>query len=100
MMYTATRAAAISRGSPASEVRNACAVPWKVPSTEAGRPSPCSIRSICATASPRDAPRARLNEIVTAGNWLWWLLASGATGTVSSLTRVDSGTAVPLVPFT
>ena len=75
-------------------------MPWKVPSTEGGMPSCCSALSIWATASPSEAPLARLKEIVTAGNWLWWLLASGAIGAVSRWTRVESGTAVPPVPFT
>ena len=28
------------------------------------------------TASPSDTPGAKLNEIVTDGNWLWWFTAS------------------------
>ena len=36
MMYTATNAAATSAGSLDSEDWNACAVPWKVPTTCTG----------------------------------------------------------------
>ena len=32
---------------------------------------------IAAAASLSDLPFARLNEIVVATNWLWWLTASG-----------------------
>ena len=33
---------------------------------------------IAVTASPREAPGARLNDTVVAGNWPRWLIAKGA----------------------
>ncbi len=32
--------------------------------------------SIAVTALPSETPGARLNDTVTAGNWLWWFTAS------------------------
>ncbi len=32
---------------------------------------------MCSTAAPSDAPGARLNDSVTTGNWLWWLIVIG-----------------------
>ena len=55
---------------------------------------------IASTASPSAAPGARLNDIVTAGNWLWWLIDSGCTGIVLQCTKVDSGTAWPVDDLT
>ncbi len=48
------------------------------------------------TASPSDAPGARLNEIVTTGNCPWWLTASGAV-VVSIWVKALSGTEPPVV---
>ena len=79
---------------------NACAVPWKVPCTVIGTPICRTAALIASTAWPSAAPCARLNEIVTAGNWLWWLIDSGCTGTVDHFTKVDSGTAWPVLDFT
>ena len=50
---------------------------------------------MAVTASPSDSPGARLNEIVTAGNWPWWLMASGAV-VVVSCTIALSGTGAPV----
>ena len=55
---------------------------------------------IASTAWPSAAPGARLNEMVTAGNWLWWLIDSGCTGRVLHFTKVDSGTDWPVLDFT
>ena len=51
---------------------------------------------IASTASPSEAPGARLKEMVAAGNWPRWLTSSGAG---FSLTRAtdDSGTCPPPV---
>ena len=51
------------------------------------------------TASPSDSPGARLNEIVTAGNCPWWLIASGAV-VVATWTIALSGTGDPLAART
>ena len=60
----------------------------------AGTPSSRSAAVMALTASPSDAPGARLNEIVAAGNWPRWLITSGA---LRSLMRaiVSSGTCCP-----
>ena len=61
----------------ASEAWNASAVPWKLPRTDGGNPTSRSAAWMAETASLSEAPRARLNESVTAGNWPWWAMASG-----------------------
>ena len=53
---------------------NACALPWKLVGSEAGLPISCSTCWIASTASPSATPGGRLNEIVTDGNWPWWLI--------------------------
>src|ERR1700681_3426994 len=68
-MYIVTIAARISQSSLASEPRNAAAAPWKLICALAGSPSSCCTFWISSTALPSDAPGARLNEIVAAGNW-------------------------------
>src|SRR5215469_17152542 len=46
------------------------------------------------TASPSDAPGARLNEMVAAGNWPWWLMVRGTL--VRSIFAIEvSGTSEP-----
>ena len=52
-----------------------------------------------SVASPIAVPGSRLNEIVTDGNWPWWLTTSGATLTTLS-TSVDSGTSWPAEDLT
>ena len=72
-------AAAISSGVELSDDWKAWAVPWKRAVERDRRlelaPAPAGC---AATASPSAVPGARLNEIVTAGNWPWWLMVSGA----------------------
>ena len=46
--------------------------------TLAGRPISSSRLRMASTASPSDAPCARLKEMVVAGNWPRWLIESGA----------------------
>ena len=55
----------------ASAAWNACAVPWKLPRMVDGSPIRRVAASIVVTALPSETPGARLNEIVTDGNWLW-----------------------------
>ena len=47
---------------------------------------------MCSTAAPSEAPGARLNDSVTTGNWLWWLMAIG-DGTSDAVTKPASGAA-------
>src|SRR5580700_4002711 len=56
----------------------------------AGMPSSWVICLICWTAAPSDAPGAKLNERVTTGNWLWWLIVMG-DGIIVGLTNASSG---------
>src|SRR5271170_5054380 len=44
-------------------------------------------------APPNEAPGARLNDIVTAGNCPWWLIES-ASGTLSTRVNALRGTAL------
>jgi hypothetical protein len=52
-----------------------------------------------ATAWPIDQPGEGLYQIVTDGNWPWWLTKSGATFTTES-TSVDNGACCPLDDLT
>ena len=52
-----------------SDAPNAWALPWKLVWSESGAPSSFSTRWMALTAWPIAAPGARLNEIVTEGNW-------------------------------
>src|ERR1700760_2609367 len=53
----------------------------------------CAL-SIAFVAAPSEAFGARLNEIVTTGNWPWWLTES-APLFISKCVKVLSGTAPP-----
>src|SRR5262252_9195666 len=76
-MYMVTIAAMIRNRVLLSDDWNASAAPWNFVSALIGMPiSRCAAR-IALTASPSDAPGARLNEIVAAGNWPRWLIARG-----------------------
>ena len=68
-MYMVTMAARMSHSSFASDARKASAAPWKRTCALAGSASSCCAASMVLTASPRDAPGAKLNEMVDAGNW-------------------------------
>ena len=85
--------------STSSESWKTCAIPWNEPSTVAGTLSSARSWWICATASLSAAPGARLKDSVTAGNWPWWLMVSGATVSVKRAT-VLSGTCTPAAPGT
>src|SRR4029450_6742631 len=82
----------MSSGSLASEARNACAVPWKLPWMLAGSPSWRVVASTAATASPRAAPGAKLKDRVTAGNCPWRDTTRGAVVGYARI-MVSSGTA-------
>src|SRR5712691_1326767 len=77
-MYTVMIAARISHSSLTSDPRKAAAAPWNWICALAGRLMSCWTFSISFTASPRDAPGARLNEMVADGNWPMWLTTRGA----------------------
>src|SRR5215831_2666163 len=57
----------------------------------------CWALSIAVVASPRDALGAKLNEIVTTGNWPCRLMESGELCS-SKCAIALSGTAEPLLP--
>ena len=65
-----TRAAAISTGSPRSDIWKALALPWKLVASASGLPS-CSTRWMASTAVPSATPGFKLNEIVVDGNMPW-----------------------------
>src|SRR6202043_1319868 len=89
-------AAAIRIGSLDSDSWNAAAVPWNEPVMVRGAPS--WSRRFCTiwVAWPSDTPGARLNEMVVAGNSLWWLMVRLAVALGSTLTNSDSGTVLPV----
>ena len=84
-------AASTSSSVLSSDARNAAAAPWNVVWTLAGMPISACACSIAATALPSDAPGARLNDIVTAGNWPAWLITSWVLRS-RIVARLDSGT--------
>src|SRR5271157_5476653 len=47
-----------------------------------------------STASPNEAPGARLNDSVTTGNWPWWFTVIG-TDVISTRLKALSGTWPP-----
>ena len=97
MMYTTTSAARISSGTVLSDCWNACAVPWKLELRVAGTPSSAIAFCTASVAWPSATPCARLKLMVTAGNWPWWLIESGRTGTLVHVANVDSGTWSPVI---
>ena len=56
-----------------------------------------SAAVIAATASPSEAPGARLKLMVTAGNWSWCSTASGAVVRSTVATALSGTRAVALV---
>ena len=80
----------------AAAIRYGCSsatsgTPARCPGTCRGSPPACRSRAHRLVdrrhrLAQRDALR-RLKEMVTAGNWLWWLIDSGATGFVSMSTQ-------------
>ena len=67
-MYTVTIAARINHSVLPSVPWNASAAPWKLVCTLAGICSACCAALMALTAAPSEAPGARLNEMVAAGN--------------------------------
>ncbi len=80
----------------ARDAWKARAAPWKRASIEAGMPSARREASMASTASPSEVPGVRLNEMVTAGNWPWWLTTRGL-GRSSKDVNVESGTWPPVL---
>src|SRR5262245_46188048 len=93
-MYMVTMAARISHSVLESDASNASAAPWKLVMTLGGRLICASAALIAATASPRDAPLARLKDTVAAGNWPMWFTTSGMVRS-EMVATVESGTRVP-----
>src|SRR6266540_1798176 len=67
-MYIVTIAARMSQISFASDPSNAAAAPWNCTCALAGTPISRRALSISLTASPSDAPGARLNDVVVAAD--------------------------------
>ena len=59
-----------------------------------GQPELGAARSIARTASPSEAPGARLKDTVTTGNCPWWLTESGVLD-VWTRVKAPSGTGPP-----
>ena len=78
---------------------NSSASPEKVPETDVGMSISRSAAAIASTASLSEAPGARLKLIVTAGNWSWCWMTSGAVRR-SMLATELSGTCAPLLDGT
>ena len=70
------------------------AVPWNAAWMLAGIPSSFLRVLMAFTASPSEAPGARLKDMVTTGNWPWWLIAMGPV-VVSQCVKALSGTWFP-----
>ena len=81
------------------EAPKAWAVPWK-PVLRLGGAS-MSLRAVwmAFTASPREAPGARLKDTVAVGNWPWWFTARGEVS-VSMRVKALMGTEPPLLERT
>ncbi|MNV22477.1 hypothetical protein D3C71_1134520 [compost metagenome] len=97
--YITTTAASTSHSVLDSEARNASAAPCRRSSTPVGRPIAARAPSMACTASPSDAPGARLNENVTAGNWPTWLI-NRCAGRCSMRAMPFNGTCLPSGPAT
>ena len=88
-------AARIRNSSLPSDAWKASAAPWKVVITLAGRPMSVSALRMAFTASPSEAPGARLNETVVAGK-LAEVVDRERRGRVDTLAiSAESGTCPP-----
>ena len=67
-------------------------MPWNVVVSPRGNCNSRSARWIASVAVPSATPCARLKLMVMAGNWPWWLIESGCTGSVVHLAKALSGT--------
>src|ERR1019366_1950984 len=81
-------------GSLASDACKEAAVPWNAACTLSGMFKSFCALLIASVASPREAPGARLKEIVTTGNCPWRLTDSGAF-CASKWVKALRGTAPP-----
>ena len=80
-----------------SDVWKASAAPWKLVMMLARHADLASApRRMASTASPSEAPGARLKETVVAGNWPRRSICSGAVCS-SKVAIADSGTCLPPV---
>src|SRR5271154_1534453 len=77
-MYTVTRAARISSASLEREFSKAAAVPWKPDWTLGGKSRFFTSLLMVSMAPPSAALPARVKEMVTEGNWPWWLMDSAS----------------------
>src|SRR5664279_1808885 len=89
----------MSHGWLLSDAWNARALPWKLPRIVVGTPMRASSSSIARVACDSETSGGRLNEIVDATNWPWWLTPS-AVLVGPKEANSDSGTCVPLVELT
>ena len=87
-------AARISRSWLSSDFWKASAAPWKCVMIDRGISISRWAATMASTACPSEAPGARLNETVVAGNWLNRSSRSGAVCS-SKLAIADSGTCLP-----
>src|SRR5690606_5555882 len=62
----------------ASDARKAVVAPWNTMRVLGDRPISCCAASMTSTALLSDAPGARLNDTLAAGNCPRWLVTSGA----------------------
>ena len=62
----------------------------------AGKPMESWTLSMACVACPREIPGARLNEIVTDGNWPWGFTAKGMLEGVKCV-KAGSGIGAPLL---
>ncbi len=83
-------------GSSCSDCWNAWALPWNEPCSVAGAPSSWRARCTASVAAPSETPCARLNDRVAAGNCPWCWIERLRVRLVSTLTRLDSGTGLPV----
>ncbi|MNT09507.1 hypothetical protein D3C72_1442930 [compost metagenome] len=95
-MYITTTAARISHSVLDNELLKAAAAPCRRSSMLCGNATCACAACTASTASPSDAPGARLNDSVAAGNWPTWLRSS-AVGPCSTRATAPSGTVWPLL---
>src|SRR5580700_4990371 len=91
MMYIVTIAATRRKTSLVSEDSNAELAPRKLAIKLVGSFISCCTVRISRTASPSDAPGARLNEIVEAGNWPRCPIRKGVS-LIEKVEIADNGT--------
>src|SRR5260370_21598561 len=91
MMYIVTIAASSRKISLVREDSNAELAPRKFAMKLVGSFISCCAARISRTASPSDAPGAKLNEIVAAGNWPRYPNRNGVS-LIEPVLIADSGT--------